>query len=262
MPWLPATILSTRMDTPRHSALLLDVPGWRGHRPGQHADVLLTAEDGYRAERSYSIATPYDQPGRVELGVTEVDGGEVSSYLVEDAQPGDVIMIRGPIGGYFVWSARAARTPLQLVAGGSGVVPLRAIAIAWARAGRPVPARLLYSARSPVEAPYAAELTALAAGPPATAPPERNGQSEPIRPSERAGQSELTLTWTYTREAPVGWDGYRGRVTPTMLADATWPTGERPDIFICGPTGFVENVASALADAGHEPDRIRTERFG
>ncbi len=249
MPWRPATIVSMRLDTPRHNVLVLDVPGWPGHRPGQHADVLLTADDGYRAERSYSIAAPYDEPGRVELGITEVDGGEVSSYLVEDARAGDVIMIRGPVGGYFVWSARAARTPLQLVAGGSGVVPLRAIVRAWARAGRPVPARLFYSARSPVEAPYAAELIGLAVGS-ATRPPD------PGQPAQ------LALTWTYTRHAPEGWTGYRGRVTPAMLAGATWPTDVQPDIYVCGPTDFVESVASTLADAGHEPDRIRTERFG
>ena len=218
-------------ETPTAATLVLDVAGWPGHRAGQHVDLRLTAEDGYTAQRSYSIASP-PEDGDPAITVERLDDGEVSPYLVDEAQPGDQIEVRGPVGGWFVWTA-AAGGPLFLVAGGSGLVPLMSILRHRARAGSAAEARLLLSARSDADVLYARELRELVA--PAI---------------------------TYTREAPAGWTGYARRVDRAMLAEAGFPPERRPRIFVCGPTGFVEGVARELLGLGHDTSRIRTERFG
>jgi ferredoxin-NADP reductase len=215
---------------------VLELPEWRGHRAGQHVDVRLTAEDGYQAERSYSIASaPEDQ--QLVLTVERLEDGEVSPYLTDDLRPGDELELRGPIGGYFVWDSSQGG-PLLMVAGGSGVVPFRAMLRHWAAGGREVPARLLYSSRSLPEAIYHDELRRLG--------------------TEDGADVQLTLT----REWPEDWVGHRGRVDKQLLDEIAWPPDNRPFTFVCGPTAFVEAVAEALVQSGHEPGRIRTERFG
>lgn len=229
--WRPGTLATATAETPRHRRLVLGVPGWPGHRPGQHVDVRLTAEDGYQAERSYSLAAPAGGE-RVELLVERVDDGEVSPYLVDEMRPGDQLELRGPVGGYFVWEPSEGG-PVLLVGGGSGVAPLRAMAVAGA--GRGVPMRLLYSVRDLADAPYAAELDRLAG---------------------------VDVTYTLTRAAPPGWTGFRRRVDANMLREVGWSPADAPLAYVCGPTPFVETVADALVDLGHEPPRVRTERFG
>jgi ferredoxin-NADP reductase len=229
--WQLATVVELVDETPRTRTIVLDPPEWGGHRAGQHVDVRLTAEDGYQAQRSYSIASaPEDE--HLALTVERIDDGEVSPYLAGELRAGDELELRGPIGGYFVWEA-ALGGPLLLLAGGSGVVPLRAMLRHRAAAGSDVPARLVYSARTLGEVIYGDEL---------------------------AGLAELVLT--LTREAPAGWDGRRGRVDRALLEEVAWPAAERPLVYVCGPTGFVEAVAGALVELGHEAGRIRTERFG
>jgi ferredoxin-NADP reductase len=225
--WRVATVADLIDETPRTRTLVLDVDGWGGHRAGQHMDVRLTAEDGYQAERSYSIASGPDD-GRLELTVERIEDGEVSPYLTAEVQPGDVFEVRGPIGGYFAW-APADGGPLLLVAGGSGVVPLRSMLRA-----RPedVPARLIYSARTLDDVIYHAEL-------------------------EELGED---VVLTLTREQRHGLRS--GRVDATLLREAGFAPGQEPRIFVCGPTSFVESAASALVELGHAPERIKTERFG
>jgi ferredoxin-NADP reductase len=225
------------MENASVRSLHLDVPGWPGHLAGQHVDLRLTAEDGYQVQRSYSIASaPEDD--RLALTVERLDDGEVSPYLVDEVRPGDQIELRGPIGGYFVWQAGDGG-PVMLIAGGSGIVPLRAMIRHWAALGGPVPLRLLSSWRSADDTIYAAELDRLVA----------------------AGDGFEAVT-TLTRSRPPGWAGEAGRVTPDMLARVAWPPEQRPLAFVCGPTGFVEAVASGLVERGYEPARVRTERFG
>ena len=228
--WQPATVREVIRETPSATTLILDVPGWRGHRAGQHADIRLTAEDGYQAQRSYSIASA-PEDGYAAITVERLDDGEVSPYLVDDAQVGDAMEIRGPVGGWFVWETSDGG-PLMLVAGGSGVVPLRSILRHRALAGSDAPARLLLSARAPESVIYRDEL---------------------------AGAD---TTITYTRSAPDGWTGYARRVDRDMLAAVGFAPAERPRIYICGPTAFVEGVAADAVALGHHTDRIRTERFG
>jgi ferredoxin-NADP reductase len=228
--WRPATVREVIRETPSASTLLLDVPGWPGHRAGQHADIRLTAEDGYRAQRSYSIASS-PQDGEPAITVERLDDGEVSPYLVDEVRPGDAMEIRGPVGGWFVWDVRDGG-PLMLVGGGSGVVPLRAILRHRAQSGSDAEARLLLSARRPQDVIYAAELTTFGA------------------------------TITYTREAPDGWTGYARRVDRQMLAEVAFRPEQRPRMYICGPTAFVEAVAADLIALGHHEDMIRIERFG
>lgn len=213
------------------------MPGWPGHRAGQHVDVRLTAEDGYQAQRSYSIATPPDGE-RIELSIEMLPDGEVSGYLGAELRVGDELELRGPIGGWFVWGPEDGG-PLLLVAGGSGVVPLAAMARHRARAGSSVPARLILSARTEADVFYREELAALAAGDPA-----------------------FDLVVTLTRERSPSWKGRRGRVDRALLEEAGFPPEERPRAFVCGPTGFVEAVADVLVDLGHAPELVRTERFG
>jgi ferredoxin-NADP reductase len=225
-------------ETPRVRSIVLDVPGWPGHRAGQHVDVRLTADDGYQAQRSYSIASAPDIRGRLALTVERIADGEVSPYLAGELRPGDKLEFRGPIGGYFVWDVTVGG-PLLLVAGGSGVCPLMAMLRHRAARGSSVPTRLLYSSRSLDDIIYRHELDELAAS--------RDG---------------LEVVHTLTRVQPAAWSGYRRRVDKEVLAEAAWPPDQRPLAFVCGPTPLVESVAELLVAFGHEPDRIKTERFG
>jgi ferredoxin-NADP reductase len=217
-------------ENARTKSIVLDGADWPEHLAGQHVDVRLTAEDGYQAQRSYSIASaPEDE--HLVLTVERLEDGEVSPYLTETLQPGDELELRGPIGGYFVWQ-ESLGGPLLLVGGGSGIVPLRAMLRHHHAVGSDVPARLLYSSRTREDLIYREELAGFDA------------------------------TITLTREQPEGWTGHTGRVGTELLAEVAWPPAERPLVYVCGPTGFVEGVADALVALGHEPARIRTERFG
>ncbi len=243
--WRLATVIDVVLETPRTRTLVLDVPGWPGHRAGQHVDVRLTADDGYQAERSYSIASPPEDT-RLSLTVEQLKDGEVSPYLSEALHAGDTLELRGPIGGYFVWDIPTGG-PLLLVGGGSGIVPLMAmlrhrdaaLASAGAGAREKLPVRLLYSSRRWDEVIYRDELTSLA-------------------------EKDLTLqvTHTLTREQPEGWAGFRRRIDRAMLEQVAWPASEQPRVFICGPTPLVESVASTLVELGHQPALVKTERFG
>lgn len=240
MTWTEAVAESVALLTPTSRLITLRVPGWPGHRAGQHLDVRLTAPDGYQASRSYSIGAP-SAGELVEVAVERLDDGEVSPFLVDVLEAGDSLEVRGPIGGWFVWSPDQTE-PVQLIAGGSGVVPLMAMAREHARAGSAAPMRLLYSVRSPASVYYGHELLALA---------ERS-----------AGSGGVATELLYTRVAPEGAARLAGRVTPSLLAEATLPPSIEPTVYVCGPTSFVETVASALVAHGHPPERIRTERFG
>ncbi|WP_350348342.1 FAD-binding oxidoreductase [Agromyces sp. G08B096] len=256
--WHVATVAEARQETPTSRRIALDIPTWPGNEAGAHLDLRLTAEDGYQASRSYSIAS--SGPGtRVVLAIAEVDGGEVSPFLVHDLQVGDQIEVHGPLGAFFVWrpardgapgdaadssagaDAAAMPRPVQLIAGGSGVVPLFAMASAHAAAADATPFRLLYSVRTPEDLFFADDLAALAAAP------------EPTR---------LALDVVYTRQAPAGATRAPGRLTADVLGELVWPVEREPRIFVCGPTPFVESVADWLVAAGHPASSIRTERFG
>lgn len=218
-------------------SLVLRVPGWPGHLPGQHVDVRLTAPDGYQAQRSFSVASaPQDE--HVMLTVERLDDGEVSPYLTEVLRPGDRLELRGPLTEWFVWEPSLGG-PVFLVAGGSGIVPFMAMARTRAARRSPLPMRLLYSARSEDAIIYRSELDRLAA----------KGDG-------------FDVVYTLTRTAPEGWPGPRGRVDEQLLAAITWPPEATAQAFVCGPTAFVEAVASGLVAIGYEPPRIKTERFG
>ena len=234
--WQTATVGTLTDETPAVRTLSLEVPDWAGHRAGQHLDIRLTADDGYRAERSYSIASAPGEP--VAITVERLDDGEVSPYLTQDVQPGDEIEVRGPIGGYFVWAPAGSdgATPLLLLAGGSGVVPLRAMLRHRSRVGSSVPVRLLYSVRSLAEVIYHSELA-----------------EEP---------DGVQVSYTLTRQQPPGWTGYARRVDPAMIAEVAWPVAQAPLAYVCGPTNFVEAVATDLVALGYPPQRVKTERFG
>lgn len=235
--WAIADVAERVVETPRVMSLVLDVPDWRGHLPGQHLDVRLTAEDGYQAQRSYSIATPPDGT-RVTITVERLDDGEVSPYLTDVLEIGDKLELRGPIGGYFVWEPGRGG-PLFLVGGGSGIVPLMAMLRAHVAARSDVDVRMLLSWRSADDVIYRDELRAIA---------------------EEAGGVEITQT--LTRSVPEGWSGRTGRVDADLVAELAWRPEERPLTYICGPTSFVEAVASSMVDLGHDPHRVLTERFG
>jgi ferredoxin-NADP reductase len=243
--WRLATVVDVVAETPSARTLVLEVPGWAGHRAGQHVDVRLTADDGYQAQRSYSIASA-PEDARIMLTVERLDDAEVSPYLTEVLRAGDRLELRGPIGGYFVWDVGLGG-PLLLVAGGSGVVPLMAMLRHRAagletgdvRARHGVPARLLYSSRRWDDVFYRTELTRLT-----------------------QDDETLEVALTFTREAPQGWTGFRRRIDRMMLAEVSWPPGERPHVFVCGPTPLVEAAAAALVELGHDPGLVRTERFG
>ena len=223
---------------PRVRSLSLAIPGWPGHLAGQHVDVRLTADDGYQAERSYSICSAPEEAGRLELTVERLDDGEVSPYLTGELRVGDQLELRGPIGGYFVWESEMT-DPLLLVAGGSGICPLMAMLRHRAAGPSRVPTRLLYSARSLEEVIYRSELDDLV----------------------QAGAG-LEVFITLTRVRPPHWTGYERRVDRQMLSEVAWPPEHRPLTFVCGPTPFVEAVAESLVSLGHEADRVKTERFG
>jgi ferredoxin-NADP reductase len=227
---MQARVVDVVVETVRAKSIALDPPDWAGHLAGQHVDVRLTAEDGYQAQRSYSIASaPEDE--HLVLTVERLDDGEVSPYLTDELREGDALELRGPIGGYFVWDEPLGG-PLLLVAGGSGVVPLRAMLRHHRAIGSDLPARLLYSARTRDDLIYREEL------------------------------ADYDTRFTLTREQPAGWTGYTGRVGGELLSEVAWTPQERPLVYVCGPTGFVEGVADALVALGHDASRVRTERFG
>jgi ferredoxin-NADP reductase len=234
--WQLATVTELVVETPRTTSIALRSPDWRGHRAGQHVDVRLTAPDGYQAQRSYSIASA-PEDGALVLTVERLDDGEVSPYLSGELEVGDELELRGPIGGYFVWD-QSFGGPLLLVAGGSGIVPLRSMLRHWSAAGSDVPVRLLYSARSLGEVIYREELMRLG-----------NGDGAEI-------------SFVLTRQWPEDWAGHRGRIDADLLRAHAWTPDDQPLVYVCGPTGFVEAVAGELVKARHEPARIRTERFG
>jgi ferredoxin-NADP reductase len=234
--WRTATVRAVVVESPRAHTIVLDVPEWPGHRAGQHVDVRLTAEDGYQAQRSYSIASAPELDA-VELTVELVDDGEVSAYLVGELRAGDQFELRGPIGGHFTWSV-ADGGPLLLLAGGSGLVPLMSMLRHRAARASDVPAHVLVSVRSPEDRLYAGELEALA---------------------RRTG---VRFGWTYTRSPPPGWDGWARRVDAAMLAELGPGPEARPRTYVCGPTPFVEAVATLLVEAGHDPEAVHAERFG
>jgi ferredoxin-NADP reductase len=233
--WQIADVVDVVADTPRVKTIAFDVPGWKGHRAGQHVDVRLTAEDGYQAQRSYSIASAPDGH-RVDLTVERLEDGEVSPYLTDELRPGDRIELRGPIGGYFVWEPSQGG-PLLLVGGGSGVVPLMAMIRARAAADSDVDTRLLLSSRGWEDVIYRDEL-------------------------ERLDGGGLRVVHTLTRSQPAAWTGYARRIDAEMLAEIGPDPTESPHVYVCGPTPLVEAVAEALVQLGHDPRAVRTERFG
>ncbi|MEX1125259.1 MAG: ferredoxin reductase [Acidimicrobiia bacterium] len=234
--WLAAKVTEVRPETERVRSIVFECPGWDGHMAGQHVDVRLTAEDGYQAQRSYSIGSaPEDD--QLVLTVERLQDGEVSPYLVDVLEAGDELEMRGPIGRYFVWEDSMGG-PLLMIAGGSGVVPFRAMLRHRVAAHSTVPTRLLYSSRSLDDAIYREELEGLAV------------------------HDEIDIRFTLTRAQPTGWKGYGRRIDREMLAEVSWSPVGRPRIYICGPTAFVEMAAGSLVELGHDPFLIRTERFG
>jgi ferredoxin-NADP reductase len=236
--WRIASVTAVRDETPSVRTFTLGIPDWPGHRPGQHVDLRLTAEDGYSVERSYSIASEPERGAEVDVTVERIPDGEVSPFLHDVVVAGDRLEVRGPIGGYFVWEA-ALGGPLFLVAGGSGIVPLMAMLRHRRLSGSDVPTRLLFSSRHPEEIIYREELDSLA-----------------------AANDGLEVIHTLTRSRPPGWTGYDRRIDARMLAEVLEPLGVRARVYICGPTALVEVAANALVGLGLPPDRVRTERFG
>ncbi len=236
--WQLATVTAIRDETPTVRSFSLRLPSWRGHRPGQHIDLRLTAQDGYSVERSYSIASEPERAGEVDITVERIADGEVSPFLHEAVVVGDRIELRGPIGGYFVWDASLGG-PLFLVAGGSGVVPLMAMLRHRSRSGSRVPTRLLFSSRHVEEIIFREELDRLVA----------RGDG-------------LEVIHTLTRSQPPGWSGFARRIDDRMLVEVLEPIGISARAYICGPTTLVETAANGLVKLGMPPDRVRTERFG
>ncbi|MER5213009.1 ferredoxin reductase [Streptomyces sp. NPDC002838] len=232
--WKTARLADRCSESSAAHTLVFDVPGWPGHLAGQHVDVRLTAEDGYSTQRSYSLASAPDGE-RIELTVQRVTDGEVSPYLTDELAVGDLVELRGPVGGWFVWRPER-KEPVLLVAGGSGLVPLMAMIRVRRAAGSRTPFRLVYSVRTPEDRLYGPEL--------------------------RRDEPGLDKTYLYTRAAPPQWPRPAGRLTAADLSRAGWPPEFEPTCYVCGPTGFVETAADLLVALGHAPDRIRTERFG
>ncbi|MFI7553746.1 ferredoxin reductase [Micromonospora sediminimaris] len=237
MSWRAARLVAHRTETPTARTLVLEVPGWPAHLPGQHVDIRLTAPDGYQAARSYSLAAPADGD-RIEVSVQRVSDGEVSPFLVDAYREGDPVEVRGPIGGWFVWRPQQTE-PVLLVAGGSGVVPLMAMIRGRRAAGSRAPFRLIYSVRTPEDAFYTDELRR--------------------RVRDDAG---LDVAYVYTRQAPEGWRGEPHRLGLADVNTHGWPPELEPLVYVCGPTAFVETVSDLLVGLGHPAQRVRTERFG
>ena len=231
--WQAAAVTSIARETASVVTIELEPPDWPGHLAGQHLDVRLTAEDGYTAERSYSIASAPGEP--LAITVERLENGEVSPYLTDELRAGDQLELRGPIGGYFVWEP-TDDSPLMLLAGGSGVVPLRSMLRHRLRTGSDVPACLLYSSRTWDDVIYRSEL----------------GQYH----------NGVQVGYTLTRSQPTGWTGHTGRIDSTLLTEVSWPAADNPLTYICGPTSFVEAAAAALVGLGYRPERVKTERFG
>jgi len=235
--WQLGKVTELIQETPRVASLVLQAPDWPGHLAGQHVDVRLTADDGYQAQRSYSIASA-PEDSRLAITVERLEDGEVSPYLVGEVKVGEQIELRGPIGGYFVWKADEPR-PLLLIAGGSGVVPLMAMIRHRSLAGADVPTRLLYSSRSLDDIIYKEELDRLAS-------------------SDRG----LTIAHALTRTQPSGWKGYARRIDRAMVNEVAWSKDQTPIVFVCGPTSFVESAANLLVEGGYDASWVKTERFG
>jgi ferredoxin-NADP reductase len=238
MMWRVGTVVALQDETATARTITLKVPDWPGHIAGQHVDVRLTAPDGYSAVRSYSIASASNSEGRVELTVERLPNGEVSPYLTQELAIGDTLELRGPIGGWFVWRSEQIE-PIQLVAGGSGIVPLMAMIRSRAAVGSAAMFRLLYSVREPGAVLYRDELQALS---------DQN--------------RSVTLTYAYTRVVPKDWPRPPGRIDAALIAQTTWPPKLSPTCYVCGPTSFVESSADLLTAIGNNPDKVRTERFG
>ncbi|WP_255513330.1 FAD-binding oxidoreductase [Homoserinibacter sp. GY 40078] len=235
--WHAAKVTALHPETASARRIELEVPTWPGNDPGAHLDIRLTAPDGYQASRSYSIASS-GEGTRVVLAVDEVPNGEVSPFLVEDLLVDDMLEVHGPLGSYFIWSPDSEERPVQLIAGGSGVVPLFAMAEAHALAGDASGFRMLYSVRTPADRFFASDLEGFAA------------------------HGSLQLDYVYTRQTPAGWAVPPGRITREVLEAAAWPAEVRPIVYVCGPTPFVETVAGWLTELGHDPRAVLTERFG
>jgi ferredoxin-NADP reductase len=236
--WRVGTVVALHDETATARTITLEVPDWPGHVSGQHVDVRATAQDGYSAVRSYSIASAPNPEGRVQITVERLLKGEVSSYLTQEVVVDDRLELRGPIGGWFVWRTQQAE-PIQLVAGGSGIVPLMAMIRSRASAGGVAPFRLLYSVREPAAIFYRDELQAFS-----------------------DHEHSVSLTYAYTRSAPKDWPRPPSRIDAALMANATWPSNLVPTCYVCGPTSFVESAAGLLSACGNSPDKIRTERFG
>ena len=236
--WHVGKVFALRDETATARTFTLEVGDWPGHVAGQHVDVRLTAPDGYSAVRSYSIASAARSEGRVEITVERLPSGEVSPYLTQELAVGDRLELRGPIGGWFVWRTHQTE-PIQLIAGGSGIVPLMAMIRSRASAGSAAPFRLLYSVREPAAVFYRDELQALT----------NNDEG-------------VSLTYAYTRVAPKDWPRRPGRIDAALITNAAWPSNLGPTCYVCGPTSFVESAAAFLIASGQSPDKIRTERFG
>jgi ferredoxin-NADP reductase len=236
--WRAGTVVALHDETATARTITLEVPDWPGHLAGQHVDVRLTASDGYSAVRSYSIASAPNSEGRVELTVERLSNGEVSPYLTQEVAVGDRLELRGPVGGWFVWRTQQTE-PIQLIAGGSGVVPLIAMIRSRISAGGTAPFRLLYSVREPAAVLYRDELHALSA------------HDHPVG-----------VRYAYTRTAPKDWPRPPGRIDATLISTDAWPSNLGPTSYVCGPTSFVENATDLLIAAGHGRENIRTERFG
>jgi ferredoxin-NADP reductase len=233
--WRVATVARLQPETPSATTLILDVPAWPGHVAGQHVDIRLTADDGYQAQRSYSIASA-PEDASLALTVERIDDGEVSPYLTDELHPGDQLELRGPIGGYFTWEVTDGG-PLLLLAGGAGLVPLMAMLRHRAAAASTADATVLVSARAWDDVLYRDEL-------------------------ETQRNNGVDVHYTLTREQPPEWAGWSGRVNLDMLHELGADRAQRRRVFVCGPTGFVEHVANLLVQLGHDPHAIKTERFG
>jgi len=236
--WHVGKVIALHDETATARTIILEVPDWPGHVAGQHVDVRLTAADGYSAARSYSIASAPNVDCRIELTIERLPDGEVSPYLTQELTVGDPLELRGPLGGWFVWRANQTEA-IQLIAGGSGIVPLMAMIRSRTSAGNPAPFRLLYSVREPAAVFYREELQALS-----------------------GRDSADSVTYAYTRAAPKNWPRPPGRIDAALIESAAWTSNLAPTCYVCGPTSFVESAASLLIASGHSPDKIRTERFG